>query len=226
MYIADEITSFIRGTQFNIFTKIDTLKKGNQANLAFVSQDNITVLNSIYESKHPWKEMTKANEALSVISEEIKQLQAIVRNEVLTKITEKLDNLKSISAFDLINEQLRKQILSYFAILENTAKEERFIGNLKAMHANIEEAYDKSLKSINKWVEEENSKTTTTQSGSTTNEEPPKRQVRHFVRKEKAMDIDFSKNMLETEADVEAYIDELKCKMLEYIRQNKNIMLN
>jgi hypothetical protein len=40
------------------------------------------------------------------------------------------------------------------------------------------------------------------------------------------MDISFNKQILETEADVEAYIDELKKKMLDYIHQNKNIMLN
>ena len=40
------------------------------------------------------------------------------------------------------------------------------------------------------------------------------------------MNVHFDKVMLETEADVEAYLNEVKNKMLEYIHQNKNIMLN
>lgn len=50
--------------------------------------------------------------------------------------------------------------------------------------------------------------------------------MKQFVQKAKAMDVSFSKPMLENEADVEAYISELKKKMMAYIHQNKNIMLN
>ena len=180
--IADEIAAFIKGAQFTIFTKIETLKKGNQANLSYVSQENIEILNRIYESRQPWKEMTKANEALTVIAEEIKQLQNEAREEVLAKINEKLESLKSIPTFAEISESLRSQITLFFIALENKAKEERYIGNLKAMQ--------------------------------------------QFVQKAKAMDVSFSKPMLENEADVEAYISELKKKMMAYIHQNKNIMLN
>ena len=99
------------------------------------------------------------------------------------------------------------------------------------MHTDIDNAYNNSLKSINKWIEEEaNKKASPTQDDTSKPQAPkadaPKRPMKQFVQKAKAMDVHFAKPMLENEADVEAYIDELKCKMLEYIRQNKNIMLN
>ena len=229
--IADEIASFIKGAQFTIFAKIETLKKGNQANLSYVSQENIEILNRIYDSRQPWKEMTKANEALTVIAEEIKQLQNEAREEVLAKINEKLDSLKSIPTFAEISESLRSQITLFFTALENKAKEERYIGNLKAMHTDIDNAYNNSLKSINKWIEEEaNKKASPTQDDTSKPQAPkadaPKRPMKQFVQKAKAMDVHFAKPMLENEADVEAYISELKKKMMDYIRQNKNIMLN
>ena len=230
--IADEIASFIKGAQFTIFAKIETLKKGNQANLSYVSQENIEILNRIYESRQPWKEMTKANEALTVIAEEIKQLQNEAREEVLAKIAEKLESLKSIPTFTEISESLRSQITLFFTALENKAKEERYIGNLKAMHTDIDNAYNNSLKSINKWIEEEaNRKASPTAQDETSKPQTqkadaPKRPMKQFVQKAKAMDVSFSKPMLENEADVEAYISELKKKMMDYIRQNKNIMLN
>ena len=230
--IADEIASFIKGAQFAIFTKIETLKKGNQANLSYVSQENIEILNRIYESRQPWKEMTKANEALTVIAEEIKKLQNEAREEVLAKIAEKLESLKSIPTFAEISESLRNQITLFFTALENKAKEERYIGNLKAMHTDIDNAYYNSLKSINKWIEEEaNKKASATAQDDTSKPQAPKadapkRPMKQFVQKAKAMDVSFSKPMLENEADVEEYISELKKKMMDYIHQNKNIMLN
>lgn len=196
-----------------------------------MSQENIEVLNRIYESKQPWKEMTKANEALNVIAEEIKQLQNEAREDVLAKTSEKLESLKSIPTFAEISESLRSQITLFFTALEDKAKGERYIGNLKAMHNDIDNAYNNSLKSINKWIEEEaKKKASPTQDDETKSQDKkadaPKRPMKQFVQKAKAMDVRFSKPMLETEADVEAYISELKKKMLDYIHQNKNIMLN
>lgn len=227
--VADEIVSFIKGAQFNIFTRIETMKRGNQANLGYVSQENIAIIGEIFESKQPWKEMTRANEALTTIGEEIKALQAETQNEVLNLIAERLSSIKSIPTFELIDDSLRKQIELFFTTLEGKAKDERYIGNLKAMHTDIENAYNNSLRSINKWVEDaESRKATATQADNTPAEvdNTPKRPVKTIVRKATAMDISFNKQILETEADVEAYIDELKKKMMDYIRQNKNIMLN
>ena len=227
--VADEIVSFIKGAQFNIFTRIETMKRGNQANLGYVSQENIAIIGEIFESKQPWKEMTRANEALTTIGEEIKALQAEAQNEVLNLIAERLSSIKSIPTFELIDDSLRKQIELFFSTLEGKAKDERYIGNLKAMHTDIENAYNNSLRSINKWVEDaESRKAAATQTDNTPAEvdNTPKRPVKTIVRKATAMDISFNKQILETEADVEAYIDELKKKMLEYIHQNKNIMLN
>ena len=205
------------------------MKRGNQANLGYVSQENIAIIGEIFESKQPWKEMTRANEALTTIGEEIKTLQAEAQNEVLNLIAERLSSIKSIPTFELIDDSLRKQIELFFSTLEGKAKDERYIGNLKAMHTDIENAYNNSLRSINKWVEDaESRKAAATQTDNTPAavDNTTKRPVKTIVRKATAMDISFNKQILETEADVEAYIDELKKKMLEYIHQNKNIMLN
>jgi hypothetical protein len=40
------------------------------------------------------------------------------------------------------------------------------------------------------------------------------------------MNVQFSKNVLETKEDVEAYIEALKARLLGFIDQNKNIMLH
>ena len=225
--IADEIRNFITGPQFSIFKRVETLTTGNQANLAYVSQEQRDVLTSIYNSTTPWRQMTKANDVLNTINEEIKELQSAARNEAVALINEKFAAIKAIPAYTQIPENLRSQIDKFFSILSDNAKEERFIGNLKAMKSDIDRAYENSLKSINKWVEDEANKPVTPPAGGgNTPPVQPATPVKTFVRKESAMNIPFDKPMLETEEDVNAYLEALRTKMMSYINQNKNIMLN
>ena len=222
--IADEIRNFITGPQFSIFKRVETLTTGNQANLAYVSQEQRDVLTSIYNSTTPWRQMTKANDVLNTINEEIKELQSAARNEAVALINDKFAAIKAIPAYAQIPENLRNQIDKFFSILSDSAKEERFIGNLKAMKSDIDRAYENSLKSINKWVEDEANKASKPQDNGTV--PPPPTPVKTFVRKESAMNVSFNKPMLETEEDVDAYLTALRAKMMSYINQNKNIMLN
>ena len=225
--IAGEIRNFITGPQFSIFKRVETLTTGNQANLAYVSQEQRDVLTSIYNSTTPWRQMTKANDVLNTINEEIKELQSAARNEAVALINEKFAAIKAIPAYTQIPENLRSQIDKFFSILSDNAKEERFIGNLKAMKSDIDHAYENSLKSINKWVEDEANKPVTPPAGGgNTPPVQPATPVKTFVRKESAMNIPFDKPMLETEEDVNAYLEALRTKMMSYINQNKNIMLN
>ena len=222
--IADEIRNFITGPQFSIFKRVETLTTGNQANLAYVSQEQRDALTSIYNSTTPWRQMTKANDVLNTINEEIKELQSAARNEAVALINDKFAAIKAIPAYAQIPENLRNQIDKFFSILSDSAKEERFIGNLKAMKSDIDRAYENSLKSINKWVEDEANKASKPQDNGTV--PPPPTPVKTFVRKESAMNVSFNKPMLETEEDVDAYLAALRAKMMSYINQNKNIMLN
>ena len=225
--IADEIRNFITGPQFSIFKRVETLTTGNQANLSYVSQEQRDALTSIYNSTTPWRQMTKANDVLNTINEEIKELQSAARNEAVALINEKFAAIKAIPAYTQIPENLRSQIDKFFSILSDNAKEERFMGNLKAMKSDIDHAYENSLKSINKWVEDEANKPVTPPAGGgNTPPVQPATPVKTFVRKESAMNIPFDKPMLETEEDVNAYLEALRTKMMSYINQNKNIMLN
>ena len=222
--IADEIRNFIIGPQFSIYKRVETLTTGNQANLAYVSQEQREALTSIYNSTTPWRQMTKANDVLNTINEEIKELQSAARNEAVALINDKFAAIKAIPAYTQIPENLRSQIDKSFSILSDNAKKERFIGNLKAMKSNIDHAYENSLKSINKWVEDEANKASKPQDNRTV--PPPPTPVKTFVRKESAMNVSFNKPMLETEEDVDAYLAALRSKMMSYINQNKNIILN
>lgn len=230
--IADEIRDFIHGPQFAIFKRVETLTTSNQANLSYVANKQRETLGAIFNSKEPWKKMQKANEIIQAINDEIQELQSAARHEVVTWINSRHDSVKAIPAYTQIPENLRHQIEQFFDILTNKAKEERYIGNLKAMKSEVDQAYDNSVKAINAWVEQEakrNAEKATSSTGDENNKKPnmpPTRPIKTVVRKDKAMKVDFDKQVLETEEDVDRYLAVLRKEMLSYIHQNKNIMLN
>ena len=230
--IADEIRNFINGTQFQIFKHIEDFKNGNQANLSFISQEYADTLETIYNSKAPWKLMVKAKEVSDAITTEIYNKQLEARNATKTLLEEKLQSLKEMPAFVQIPETLRSQIEGYFTALADAAEKERYIGNLKAMVGKIEDFYQRSFDAINKWVEEEAQRQEEAKKKETSEDDKEKKKseqhkvVKVVVQKEKAMSVPFEKSMLETEEDVDHYLSALRQKMMGIIKENKNIKLN
>jgi hypothetical protein len=228
---ADAISEFISNPQFSIFKRIDTLKKGNQANLVYVTAELKNALEDIYTSSTPWKLMTKAKEVLDAISDEIKAKQEVACEEVLNLLDSKMQSLTAIPSYAGLEENQKQQIIAIFEVLKVKAKEERYIGNLIAIKGDVSKAYDRCLDSINHWVEEKQEERRRQQATQQTGEQSTTTHattkiVHKIVKKEKAMTVSFDKPILETKEDVEKYVAALKEQLLRYIDQNNNIMLN
>ena len=222
---ADVISDFVQGNQFGIFKRIDTTKKGNQANFSYVSTELIQTLDDIYASKAPWSQMTKAKDTLDAIGNEISTRQDTERQTALQSIETKLAALTSLSTFATLEASQQGLVTAMFAALKAKAENERFIGNLIAMGEEIVNAYDTCLTSINKWVKEA-AERKAQQQKKPGDPQPPTRPVKTYVNKTSAMNVQFSKNVLETKEDVEQYVDALRERLLGFIDQNKNIMLH
>ncbi len=225
---ADLIRDFVGGNQYNIFKHIETTKKGIQANIAYVSTELVQTLDEIYSSRSPWKLMTKAKETLDAIGTEITTRQDSERQKALANIDSKLVSLTALPAYATLEQSQQSQVAAMFIILKKKAETERYIGNLIAMSSEIANAYERCITSINKWVEEaaERKRKEEEMKGNGGGQQPPQRPVKTYVNKNSAMNVSFSKNVLETKEDVEAYVEALKARLLGYIDQNKNIMLN
>ena len=222
---ADVISEFVDGNQYSIFRRIETARKGNQANFAYVSAELTQTLDAIYASKTPWAQMTKAKETLDAIGNEISTRQETERQAALQNIETKLTALTSLSSFATLEASQQGQVTAMFAALKAKAENERFIGNLIAMGEETGNAYDACLTSINKWVKEAAERKAQQQNGAG-GQQPPARPVKTYVNKTSAMNVQFSKNVLETKDDVEEYVNALRERLLEFIDQNKNIMLH
>ena len=222
---ADVISDFVQSSQFSIFKLINTTKKGNQANFSYVSKELIDTLDDIFISKTPWSLMTKAKDTLNAIGNEIQTRQHIERQTALQNIEAKLNALTTLSTFATLETSQQRQVTAMFAVLKANAEKERFIGNLIAMSEETGHAYDICLASINKWVKEAAERKAQQQKG-IGGQQPPARPVKTYVSKTSAMNVQFSKNVLETKEDVDQYIDALRERLLGFIDQDKNIMLH
>lgn len=227
-YEADAICDFVQSNQFNIFKRIHTTQTGNQANLEYVSDDLTKTLAEIYIAKEPWKFMTKAKETLDAIGTEIQTRQNTERETVLAAIDAKLSALTALPAYATLETAQQSQVKAMFEVLESKAKSSLHIGNLIAMNNEVTDAYNRCLKSINDWVEAAAEAERTRQQESQGGEpvSTPVRPVKTYVNKQSAMNVPFSKNVLETREDVEAYVEALKERLLGFVDQNKNIMLH
>lgn len=229
--VADAISEFVNGNQYNIFKNIETVKKGNTANFTYISQELTKTLDEIYVSKEPWKFMSKAKDTLDTISDEIKARQDVERKKVIADIDAKLSAISALPAYSTLDASQQNNIAAQFSSLKTKAQSERFIGNLIAMSGIITTTYDNCIKALNAWVEaaaakEEEKKRTEEEQGQGNSTHIPARPVKTYVNKTSAMNVHFSKSILETSKDVEDYIEALRSKLLDYIHQNKNIMLN
>ncbi|MGL5938288.1 MAG: BREX system P-loop protein BrxC, partial [Phocaeicola sp.] len=224
---ADVISQFVSNSQFEIFKRIDQLKRGNQANLSYLSAALRETIDSIYIAAAPWNKMTQAKEALDAIGAEIKEKQEQARTELIELIDSKMQSLTTFPAFATLPSNQQSQISAKFETYKSLAQEERYIGNLIAKKDEVTKEYNKSIEAINKWIEEEEErKHQEAEKKGGSNPPPPEKKVRKMVNKQKAMSVPFEKPLLETKEDVEAYVESLRKQLLKYIEQNNNIMLN
>lgn len=233
---ADVITEFISGSQYSIFKSIETTKKGNQANFSYVSDNLIQTLDQIYDSPEPWRQMTTAKQTLDEVRTEIKTRQETERDRIVADINRRLADFTALPDYATLDSSQQNHVAALFAALKTKAQGERYIGNLIAMTTEVTNTYDTSIRTLNAWVqaaaekaEEEQRKKTAAANGSGNHSSAPKhapRPVKTYVPKAEALSVGFHKPVLETRDDVEAYVEALRQKLMGYIGQNKNIMLN
>lgn len=234
---ADAIREFVEGPQFRIFKQISQLKTGNQANLTYVDPELLDTINRIYDSAKPWNNMTEAAATLEEISAQISAKQEEARQQISEKIESKLQAITSLPEYASIPENLKSQIQALFNAAKSQVREERYIGNLRSMSTDVERIYDHSIDLINHWSEEEARKAAAAAGGATggsgsaggnsgSGATPSATHHRQMVSKQTAMNVHFDKSRLESEADVEKYISELRQRLMNFIEDNKTIMLS
>jgi len=207
----DPIKQFMNGGQRDIYDRLRAFEGYNQANFSYIEAEEKQVISQVKEDPTPYlgSAMKDAKEAMDTIEGRVKK--EIERERALTieKIQEKMEDLKAKSEFDPLSGSQKTQVMEPLKRVQTQAAAERFIGNLKDIQNSLGDLYTDQLNLMIKL--------------STPKEAAePKRQ---FI-KQSNIRTSFRKKELESEEDVDEYLQSLREAMVGQIEKNRNILLD
>jgi hypothetical protein len=217
--VLDAIRKFMNGSQKEIFENVLFYLESNNANFNFINQQNIEKLNMVKESPAPYKGnlMQEAKAALEEVRAEVLAQIASEREMAIQSIKQTIDKLKSFDDFAKLTAPQQIDILKPFETAIADLNQERFIGNIRTKATyTTNDVYQKQLE----WMSQLANPPKPAEPGGT---EPPKPRI-VFVPRD-SVKVQFKKPQLETQQDVEDYVEALKKQYLKIIDDNKRISL-
>lgn len=229
------ILQFLHGDQRKIFDRVNSFIQGNQANISyFKDTDDWLVLKEIAGSKHPYKKnrMQKATKALDALKDQVMGLIQEERGKAIAKVKDRIFVFEAHPDKDKVSDF--RDIKSPLEGLIQQIEEERFIGNMRELSSNsLDVLYTRQLNLLAAKVASRTEepigeasasipKSSATAQSVTAGESSPKL-IRYISHKN--IIVNFHKPILETEADVEKYVDLLRDQYREAIRSGKKISL-
>lgn len=211
----DPIKRFVNSDQIKIYDEIKSLLSGNTANVNYIVGDEFDVLQTLIQSKTPYKgngiQLAKA--AKDSLTKKVLDAINAEKEKFHIKLTEIEQNIKQAGEYSNLSATQQLEILKPFEDLKNTVKNDRFIGNIRDSVRNLEEyLYNHQLNLMVKLL------TPKTVDGKVA--EPRAKYI-----KNSSIHVKFNKRELTNEEEVDAYIEALKEAYLERIHQNLKITL-
>jgi hypothetical protein len=208
--LIDPIKRFWNGEQKKIFDSIKVFFTGNQSNLEYIQCEELDVLRGVNEHKTPYsgtiiKDAKTAKDALT--TKVLKQIDE-ERKLTVAGIEKAIKRILSHDDFKSLDESKRKQVLSPFDEEMKKVKDQRFIANLRESRAYIDgRLLEQQLTEMAKLAHPKGDKPIVN------------------YQQIKSVRVDFPKNELQTEEDVDKYVEALRKELNELIKQNKRISL-
>lgn len=227
--VLDKIRGFMNSEQINIYKHIGLFLNNTTGNLRFIDSDKeIELLSNVKTHPTPYigDQIRSAKEAMDILGKRIQEAQDEERSKTITKLDATIKSLKQESDFENLSDSQKEQVIQPLRQLLADAKKEPMISNIREFGNHLSELYTQQL---NLCLNLAN---------------PPKAAAEYKDAKgksipqaaePKAVYITLSNTLrkvhtdisrLETEEDVENYIEALKAVLLEQLKQNLKINLN
>ena len=209
--ILDPIKQFMNGGQRDIYDRLIAFESYNQANFSYIDAEEKQVISDVEEDNKPFRgsAMKEAKEAMDTLEDRVKIKLEGEKEATEVRVRKRLDDLKSRSEFAELSSKQQSRVTEPFESKLRQIEDERFIGNLKNIRTELGDLYTKQLNlMIDLSTPDEETK--------------PKRK---FI-KQSNIHASYSKKELETEEDVEDYLQSLREAMVKHIQKNHNIILD
>ncbi|MEM0519586.1 BREX system P-loop protein BrxC [Aequorivita flava] len=213
--LLDPIKRFINGDQIKIYDDVQSLLKGNTANFGYIEGDELETLETLVKSNTPYKgngiQLAKA--AKDSLTKKVLEAINVEKDQFNTKIDAIEKDIKDSDEFGKIDSSQQSDILGAIKALKTKIKNERFIGNIRDEVRKVDDHfYSDQMNKMAQWLAPK---------GDDGKAKEPKAK---YIKRSN-IHIDFNKRELQTEEDVEAYLDALKEAYMERINQNLKITL-
>ena len=216
--VLDPIRKFMNGDQRKIYDDIRNTLKGDQSNFQYLDGEEIETLTQLIQNPKPYignaiREGKAAKDqltekVLAKISEEQEQTQQIIQNCLL--------RLKAEPDFSKLYQADQMEILEPLESELKKVKTQRYIGVLRDSRNWIRnELLTKQLDEINN----------RTPHHDFVIGEPPREPQYTKTISARTIEINFSMSLLKTEADVDAYVEEMRVEFKKQIQNNRRISL-
>jgi len=215
------VKKFWHSGQKHIFDQVRTFVTGNQSNLEYVQGEELKILQEVYNHPKPYSGtiIRDAKAAMDKLESEVLGLIEDEKALALEKIEESMRKLKSTYEFGTLHHSSQDKILSPFLKEMEKVKQQRFIANIRQVKENVGQLVTDQLNVMMELLKPPKPVETSGDSKPEVQEPKPRYVNKNNVR------FSFDKNVLQTEQDVEEYVEALKKAFLEQIQNNRRINL-
>ena len=215
--LIDPIKRFINGEQASIYDTIKKMLEDDRANFDYIDGAEISILNNLLVNPKPFAGnfIREAKTAKDQLTEKVTQRVNEEKIKALKAFEAVMKDLKTKSEFQTLDETKQNTILLPFQQEMEKLNRQQFIATIRDIRTNSLER----LKSqqLNEMIR----LSTVSNENQVGNVSEP---VLQYVRKN-AITIHFAKSELQTEADVNEYVEALRKAYIEQIKDTKRIAL-
>ena len=215
--LIDPIKRFINGEQASIYDAIKKMLEDDRANFDYIEGAEISILNKLLTNPKPFAGniIREAKTAKDQLTEKVTERVNQEKVKALEAFQAVMDDLKTKSEFQNLDETKQNAILLPFQEEMAKLNRQQFIATIRDIRTNsLERLKSQQLNEMIRLsvVLNEN------QVGNI-NETVPQ-----YVRKN-SININFAKSELQTETDVNEYVEALRKAYIEQIKETKRIAL-
>jgi hypothetical protein len=214
--LLDPIKRFMNGEPKIIYDDIKSLVESNTANIDYVEGDEFDTLETLINSKTPYKgdaiQISKA--AKDSLTQKVSAAIEKEKSKTIKTIQKAIEDLESKPEFKSLDAEKQKIIIHPFTLEIQKLENQRYIAVIRDVEAKVSGIL--STQQLNEMIRL--STPVPAEQGDAA--EP----IVHYIRKA-SIKADYPKSELKTEKDVDDYIEALRKAFKEQIKDNKRISL-
>lgn len=224
--LLDPIEQFMSGDQRKIYDELRQFLQKGETNLSYLPDVEVMPLREALEDEQPYRggRMQQAKKDLDAAKNQLLKLIEAEQQTAQERLQERIDQLKSDTDFEKISDHQQQQVIQPLEELANRIAASRNIPQIRDLiNREADKKYRDGLGKMVIWAKPKPEPKPLT--GGDKHMPPKDPEPTFRMINPISLRVKFHKNYLQSEADVEAYLEALKKRYLEVIEKGDRISL-